>query len=174
MSESGMIQFEGMETGYNRDTAMQAEFGAHPTAAMSEIKSNLGPVKEILNHPDMAQLVGESRITQMLEYDLGEGVRLGDSKIDPDGSGRCRPKDRAPARPGLWRNPSARPADGQPRAGACLPAREPIHHQGGTDERSGRVHSKNRREFARLVEVKPKTAAQPQRRRRDGELHCKH
>jgi hypothetical protein len=75
-----MLQFEGMESGYNRDTAMQAEFDAHPAAAMGEIKSNLGPVKEILNHPTMVQLVGESRIAQMLEHDLGEGVRLGDSK----------------------------------------------------------------------------------------------
>ena len=80
MGETGTMQFEGMSDGYNKDAGLSGEFEARPAAAMSEIKSNLGPVKEILNHPDMAQLVGESRITQMMEHDLGEGLRLGDSK----------------------------------------------------------------------------------------------
>lgn len=74
------INFDGMESGYNKDAGLAGEFETSPAIAMSEINSNLGPVKEILNHPDMAEMVKDSRITQMMEHDLGEGVRLGDSK----------------------------------------------------------------------------------------------
>jgi hypothetical protein len=74
------MNFEGMANGYNKDEGLSGEFSTRPAAAMGEIKSTLGPVKEILNHPDLAVLVGESKITQMMEHDLGEGLRLGDSK----------------------------------------------------------------------------------------------
>ena len=115
MDDTKTMNFEGMENSYSKDAGLEGEFEAHPATAMSEIKSNLGPIKEILNHPDLGPLVAESRIGQVLEYDLGEGLKPGRLEDDPGGSGRCSPKDRAPAQPGLWRNAPARSADGFPR-----------------------------------------------------------
>jgi hypothetical protein len=75
----GEINFEmGGESSV--DDNLVAEFDTHPAAATREMQQSLGTVKEIIGHPDLAGLVKDSRIAEMLDHDLGEGIQLGNSK----------------------------------------------------------------------------------------------